>query len=138
MRWIWNPFTNNFDAVQESSVYIATTKTAAVPVGGLRVVTVDDSGELVYASADNPDHIERPMWITKGAIAGGASGLVIAFGEIEEPGWAWTPGESLYLALTGFMSHIPPTSPSLFNREVARIIEPTKILFDPAVSFVLA
>ena|SRR5688572_6636954 len=102
-------------------------------VSGRRVVTTNDLGELIYADNTILDHLERPLFLTTGAISAGASGEVLISGRVTEIGWAWTPGEAIYLSTNGQLTQTPPTAPAEFLREVARVIDPDTIIFEPAV-----
>ncbi|MEU1550205.1 hypothetical protein [Nocardia sp. NPDC005745] len=110
---------------------------AAVPLSGHRAVTRQPDGTLVYASADAPGHMHAPIWITTGAADAGAQATAVAFGEITEPSWAWTPGP-LYLGLAGAITQIPPTAPSAyFLAQLGAATAPTSAFVDRSASIQL-
>lgn len=107
------------------------TREAAVDLSGRRVVVPRADGTLEYADNTEPSHIERPMFLTLGAIEAGDEGPVLAFGEVIEATWTWTPSEALYLGTVGVLTQTPPGPPADFLIEVARATSPDAILFEP-------
>lgn len=120
-----------------STTTIVVNGTAAADLSGHRVVTPRDDGTFEYAD-NTTTGVERPLFLTTGAIMTGASADVVSFGYVTEPTWSWTPGEALYLGTNGFMTQTPPTGANVMLQEVARVITPTKILFDCRVLIELA
>lgn len=104
---------------------------AAHSLGGHRLVVPRDSGEVEYADCTDPDHVNRPVWLTTAAWPAGALVNLVAFGEVEEGSWAWTPGAPLLVGANGLPVHTLPSG-AVFSRRVAEPVTPTTIWFDPA------
>lgn len=113
------------------------TRTAALDLGGHRVVTLADTNTLIYASNDDPAQLEAPLWLTLAAIVSGAGDAVLAYGPALEPTWAWNPGP-LYLGTTGLLTQTPPSSPALFSVQVGYATSPTRVFFDRRPSIALS
>ena len=82
------------------------TITAAIPLGGHRVITMQ--GE--YADSGNVSHAAAISGISLQAVAAGATVQVQRSGEIEESSWAWVSGQAVYLGASGQLTQTPPTS----------------------------
>src|SRR5678816_466714 len=65
------------------------------------------SGQL--ANSDNPFHIGRVVGITKERILPRFSGEVQTYGELVNPLWRWSPGETIFVNGT-YLSRIAPVS----------------------------
>lgn len=74
---------------------------AGQPLNAYKVVTTDNLGRLVYASADNPAHLGRVLGVTRGAGIDGQQLPMAVSGLLRNPGWSWSPGVLLYLGLGG-------------------------------------
>lgn len=99
-------------------------------LSGHRVVTTDDSGELIYADCTNIDHLNRGVWITTGAWAAGVDATVTFTGLVTEPTWTWTPGSPVYLGTDGFpVQSVPPDAE--FVRIIGNPATPTSLAFFP-------
>jgi hypothetical protein len=105
-------------------------------LGGHRVVTLNESNQLVYASNDNSGQIEAPLWLTLGAISSGAIDSVLAFGPITEPSWSWNPGP-VYLDVDGLLTQDAPEAPALFAVQVGYATSTRRIVFDRRTSLAL-
>ncbi|MDE1673859.1 DUF7264 domain-containing protein [Nocardia gipuzkoensis] len=116
---------------------VIATGVAAIPLSGHRAVTRQPDGTLVYASNDDPSHMNLPIWITTGAADAGAVAEAIAFGEITESSWAWTPGP-LYLGVYGAIVQVPPTAPdAYFLARLGAAMTPTSVFVDRSPSIQL-
>lgn len=112
--------------------------TAATDLSGHRVVTLDASGELVYADNTNSAHAHAPLWLTTGAATTGAATDVVASGDVTEPSWSWTPGP-VYLGGNGLLTQAPPSAPgAAFLARVGYAADPTTVYVDPQPSIVLS
>ncbi|MEP7235241.1 MAG: hypothetical protein ABI778_08095 [Ignavibacteriota bacterium] len=83
---------------------------AGISLGGHRAVVLDAAEHAIYADKDTPSHANKVIGITTGAAAIGANTLIAAYGEIDEPSWAWTPGEAIYLSTGGLVTQTAPVS----------------------------
>lgn len=124
-------------AANSSAATLTAQLDTAVPLSGHTVVTTDDTGELVPASATDPTHVARPLWLTTGAWAAGVPATVVAAGIVTEPTWSWTPGLPVFLGANGALTQAPPTAPQ-FLRWVAAVVDPTSLNFRPELPVVLA
>jgi hypothetical protein len=93
------------------SEYVALNGTAAVALGGQRAVYRRADGLIDYASNDNPAHMNVPIWVTTGAVVGGATVTMVTVGEIEEPSWSWTAGP-IFLGVNGVLTQTLPAEPT--------------------------
>lgn len=109
---------------------------ASTALSGHRVVTLTDVNTMIYATNTDPNLVNAPLWLTLGAIAGGATDSVVAYGPVVEPTWTWTPGP-VYLATSGLLTQTPPISPARFISQVGYATSPTRMVFDPRPSIVL-
>lgn len=108
---------------------IAFTRVAAADVSGHRVVTPLADGTVAYADSSSPASLNRPMWVTAGAAASGTEVPVVAFGEMTEPSWSWTPGP-VWLGADGALTQDPPTPP-MFLQQIGVADTPTSLFVDP-------
>jgi hypothetical protein len=108
---------------------------AGVALGGHRMVVIDD-GVLVYADASIPDHGERVLGMTLGAVSEGEAAIVQTGGFVSEPSWNLIPDLPIYLALSGQISQIPPTSGFLLA--LGSAVSETKVYLNPEVPIYLS
>ncbi|MBF6138119.1 hypothetical protein IU501_34690 [Nocardia otitidiscaviarum] len=109
----------------------------AHPLGGHRLVTPRDDGTVEYADATDPDHMNRPIWLTTAAWATGVVADLVAGGLVAEPSWTWTPGVPLLLSTAGLLAHALPPG-ALFCRRVALVVDADLIWFEPTQPVALA
>lgn len=88
----------------EASIY-----TAAVILGGHRVVYLTSSATLDYADSTNPAHANLVIGITLDAAASGAPVSVQHDGLLIDPSFTFTVG-MVYVGTNGMMTQTPPTS----------------------------
>lgn len=112
------------------------TLTAGATLSGHRVVKVDASGNAVYADNTTSGDGYKALGITTGAANIGLPVEVQTSGELEEPTWSWTPGDTIYLGVTGLLTAVLPTSPVTLL-VVAKAITATKILVEVGEPLVL-
>lgn len=105
---------------------VITTGTAAGNLSGHRAVTQRVDGTFEPASNTNPAHLSAPVWITTGAASSGAPVTAVAYGLIEEPSWAWTPGP-IFLGVGGALTQTPPTAPAVFLAQIGTATGPTTV-----------
>lgn len=85
---------------------------AAASVSGHRVVTLDEQGEVIYASAGTEAHANRIIGMTTNAAATGDALNVKKFGEVTEPSWNWDVQLPVYLGTDGLLTQTPPVAPT--------------------------
>ena len=89
-------------------------KTAAVALSGHRVVLLNSSGQVSYATNLVLANASRVLGVTNGAVSAGALATVVRQGEMVEPSWAWTLDEHIYLGAGGVLTQTAPASPAKF------------------------
>lgn len=103
---------------------------AQAPMGGHRIIALDEAGVPVYASNDDPDSALRAVGISLNAADIGGTIRVQAEGAITEPSWGWLTDRPVYLGKDGLLTQTAPTYP---DAQVAMIvgfpISPTSIFF---------
>lgn len=104
---------------------------AGQTLSGHRLVTTAEDGRLVYASADLPEHLFSPVWLTTNAAVEGEEITVSTRGLLEEPSWSWIPRSRLYLGLQGHILQSPSVSGALFVRLIGSAVTTESIYFDP-------
>lgn len=107
------------------------------PIGGGRVVVVQQDGTAAYASQLNADHRWLSVGVTTGAGADGDLLSVRTHGILDDSSWTWTPRAPLFLGTNGLLTHVEPAHPA-FSRIVAVAISATSILVDPQPPITLA
>lgn len=107
-------------------------------LSGHMIVTRNSSGDLVYASNNDPANLNAPLWMTVNAGLVSESVQVLMFGEFQEPSWTWIPGEPIYLGINGVMTQVVPVTPSIFLAQVGYATGTTSIYFDqyPAIGLI--
>lgn len=105
------------------------TKNAVSGVGGHRLVRSDGAAGVSYVSADTEDHGDNVLGITNGAAGAGSPVVVITDGEITEPSWNWTAGETLFAGLNGLMTQVEPELADgyAFSLVVGYAVSPTVV-----------
>lgn len=86
------------------------TRIASEALGGHRVVRSTGAGTVGYASSDNATHGDDTVGMTLGAAGIGAEVTVQRFGAVTFNGWAWTPGQPVFLGTNGLPTQVPPTT----------------------------
>lgn len=106
--------------------------TAAIPLGGHRVLTLNAAGQAIYADAGTLAHMNRIVGMSTGAAIAGAPITSQLVGEFTEGSWNWTLDVPIYLGTNGHLTQVQPTSPgSLFSLVVAFPISATRIFLNP-------
>lgn len=83
---------------------------AAENLSGHRAVTKNSAGLVIYASAEEPGHVDGVIGVTTAAANEGAEVTFATHGElITEGSWTWTPGGPIYLRTDGQLSQTPPS-----------------------------
>lgn len=85
---------------------------AAFAISGHRIVTLDEQGKAIYASATLASHANRIVGMTTNAAAADDALNVKKFGEVTEPSWNWQLDKPVYLGADGFLTQVPPEAPA--------------------------
>lgn len=121
-----------------SATFFADPKIAGVTLSGHRIVTTDEDGDLIYADNTDLTHARRVKWLTTGAVDAGLEAALLAFGEIVEPSWSWTPTEPIYLGANGLLTQVAPTTPTAaYLVGVGVALTPTSMFFNPQMPIAL-
>ncbi|MBD2437363.1 hypothetical protein [Nostoc sp. FACHB-110] len=107
---------------------ITTGYTAATSLAAYRMMTLNTSGEAIYADNTNSDHIASVWAINKKAVSTGQTVTGQTFGEIENLAWAWTPQDPIFLGANGTLTQVPPTTG--FVLTVGWAMTPSKMFID--------
>jgi hypothetical protein len=100
---------------------------AAISLSALRVVTLSDTYQLIYADSSILAHAFSVVAITKQAFSNGASASAVIRDRVSDPSWNWDIRKPIYLGQSGQLTQIFPTTG--FERQVAQALSPTDILF---------
>lgn len=84
--------------------------TASQAIGGHRGISISSTGLAIYADKDSAPNC---IGISTGAAEAGASLNIQTSGELTETGWAWIPGEPVFLGTGGTLTQEAPGSGSL-------------------------
>lgn len=103
--------------------------TAADPLSGHRVATVNDDHQAIYADNTNIAHLHAILGVTIGAAEAGALVSVCTHGPITESSWNWTPRYPIYLGASGVLTQTPPAG--AFVVIVGWAMSKTKMMVDP-------
>lgn len=102
---------------------------ASSPIGGHKVVSVNDLGQYQYASNSDASSINRVVGITLNAGAAGDLISINTQGDLEDPSFSLTPGLPVYVGLNGAMTQVYPdfTSGAAFVQILGFALTPTKL-----------
>jgi hypothetical protein len=117
----------------ESPDMLTAINLSGATIAAFRVVAIDPAtGGWVYADSTNPDHAEAVLAVTPAAIINNASGTAANGGEIVNPAWSWTIGQTLWLGSNGLLSRYADLPPGrLFDREICVAKSATAVVVDP-------
>lgn len=110
--------------------------TAGEDLSGHQIVIRQADSTVITASNDTLTEVHGPLWMTTGAASSGQPVEVLIFGNSQEPSWAWSPGQPIYLGLAGVMTQIPPSAPGAsFLVQIAYATGPDSIFYSqgPAI-----
>lgn len=125
--WGWN------DA-REGESYIA-----AIAIAGHRVVVLDESNQLIYASNEVARHAYGPLYLSLNAANAGDSVAIARDGFIQELSWTWQPEQPIFLSSDGRLTQdysLIRAGPG-FLLTVAIALSETSILFTSKVAICL-
>lgn len=101
--------------------------TAAAALSGHQAIALDSAGQAIYASADNPAHALAVAGISLGAAALGDPITVVSAGLVEHSGWAWAPGELVYLGTGGALVQTEAPG-AVFLQVLGQALSATRVL----------
>ena len=104
------------------------TYTAAIPLGGHRILVTDPTGQLIYADNTDLTHANQAVRISLNAAGAGDPITVQVNGRITEPSWTWTPGATLYVGANALPAETEPVAPAVFSKPIAVAETATRIL----------
>ena len=87
---------------------------ASGAIGGHRLVRCTSATHVGYASNDDADHGDDTLGMTAEAAIDGAAIRVLKSGGLSLAGWAWTPGDPVYLGTNGLPTQTLPEAPAKF------------------------
>lgn len=111
-------------AAGEGAVY-----TTAAALSGHRAIAVDAAGEAIYASCDSLSDALRIAGVSLNAAALGDEITVQSAGLVEHSGWAWTPGQPVFVGIGGALTQSLPVG-AVFSRVVGQAVSATRLLVD--------
>lgn len=109
---------------------------AAVALSGHVVVAYNTAGQLVPASAAELLHALRVAGITVAAAVLGASVAVQQREVLEHAGWAWVPGQPVFLGLGGALVQTPAPG-AVFMMLIGQALTATRLLVNPQPALIL-
>lgn len=103
-----NPFTHRLDLVNDRT---CTLFVAGEAVGGHRIVTLNNQGEVIHADRTIPGHAGRLCGLTLASAVAGAPVAVQSHGLVTDPSWQWDVSKPrLFLSTQGTLTQTVPTS----------------------------
>lgn len=106
-------------------------QTAAHPLSGHRIVTLNGAGLLVYASNADIAQAHRIGGISTNAADAGGGVFVQRSGPLEEPSWSWSTSDPVFLGADGALTQVPPAAPDAgFQLVVGFPISATKLFIN--------
>ncbi len=100
--------------------------TAGMALSGHVAVTLDALGRAVPADCTMATHAHAVVGVTLGAAAAGESVSVLAPGQLEHAGWAFVPGQCIFLGLDGALTQALPVQ-ALFAKVLGIAVAPTRV-----------
>lgn len=101
---------------------------ASGALSALRLVIVNESGQLAYADAATVSHAFRLVGLLPSAVVLGESIAVLTDGLISDSGWNWTLGSPIFVGSNGTLTQTPPETG--FLQQVAVPVSATQIDFE--------
>lgn len=104
---------------------------AGTTLSGHRLVTLDNSGNAVYA-----DYLTQPFVVglsLNAATSGNTVNIALENTEVEHNGWSFTAGQALFLGANGAITATPPNTG--FSAKIGQAVTPTKVFlrFNPII-----
>lgn len=108
---------------------------AGVNITAGEIVVLDTAGQAVHASTQILSHAVLGVFIATSSAMQGHKVVCQRLGPIQG-GWQLVPGNRLYLAEAGSITH--ETTSGLFQLDVGMALTPSSFFFDPGVAIVRA
>ena len=111
--------------------------TAGAVLSGHMAVAYDAAGMLVPAGADQAAHAWSLAGVTTGAALAGAAATVQRNDVLDHPGWAWTPGQPVFVGLGGALVQAPAAG-SLYLKPVGLALTASRLMLNIQPAMFLA
>lgn len=105
-------------------------------MSGHRMVTVNESGKLIYADNTIASHANKVLGMITSAVVLDDIVNVYTTKTVTEMSWSWNIDEPLYLSTNGTITQVPPTTGFLLI--VGFAVTSTKIFLDIGSPIILA
>ena len=117
---------------------VTITRNAATAISGHRMVLLDGSGLVDYASNTSLSHATRIVGMSTNAAASGGSVNIAMYGEVTEPSWNWDTTKPVYLGGDGYLTQVEPVAPSAkYSVVVGFPITPTTLFINIGIPITL-
>lgn len=117
---------------------ITITRTTSTAISGHRMVLLDGSGLVDYASNTSLSHATRIVGMTTNAAALGDSVNIAMYGEVTEPSWNWDISKPVYLGGDGYLTQVEPSAPTAkFSVVVGFPVTPTTLFINIGIPITL-
>lgn len=113
----------------QDGTFLAPSYPASATLSALRVVTLNSSNQWVYADKDTSSHVNTAISLLTTAVSSGSSVRPVLQGLVTDSSWSWSLDALLWLGANGLLTQAPPTTG--FLRQVATVVSPTQINFNP-------
>jgi hypothetical protein len=100
------------------------------PIGGHRVLALDNTGKAVYADSASLPLTQRVVGVSTSSTDAGVDAPIQTYGVMEEPSWNWVVELPVFLGTNGTLTQIPPTSPSKASIVVGFPTSPTTLFIN--------
>lgn len=103
------------------------------PLSGHRLVAPGGpDGDITYTDATDQTYLTLPIWLTTSASGLGETAVMVAYGVVVEPSWAWEPGDALFLGTGGrITTEVPTPETAVFYRRIGTALDETSIFYNP-------
>jgi hypothetical protein len=100
------------------------------PIGGHRVLALDNVGKAVYADSTSLPLTQRVVGVSTSSTAAGIDAPIQTYGAMEEPSWNWDTELPVFLGTNGTLTQTPPTTPSKASIVVGFPTSPTTLFIN--------
>lgn len=104
--------------------------TAAIPISGHRMITINADGKAIYADSTILSHANKVAGMSIGAADADAVVTINSYGKITEGSWNWTVNQPVYLSTNGLLTQTVPASPSLYSLVIGTAVTSTTIFIN--------
>lgn len=110
---------------------VTTSRITSAALSGYRVMSEDPDGTVHYADNTDLSDAYSIIGLSLTAASLGASINIRMYGYVTNAGWAWTPGQPIFLSDIGHLTQTPPQAPAVFSMVVGLALSPTTMLVRP-------